>query len=240
MKTSILGVSIDVVTRKEALARLLGFLDGERNRTLFTPNPEFVLEAQKDWDFKDILNGGDLVIPDGIGIVLASKLNEVKIKERVAGCDLILSLFDAVRKDKRRVYLLGGKPGVAEQAKTNMEARYPGLKIVGTHDGYFDAKEERAIIKEIRELQPDILLVGIGFPRQEKWIFKYKNKVPAKLTAGIGGSIDIMAGTVKRAPVVMRKIGLEWLWRLLLQPSRITRIYKLPLFIIKAIQSKNA
>jgi len=238
MKTTILGVDVDAVTKKEALGTLLKFLNGDKNHTLFTPNPEFVLLAQDDWEFKDILNTGDLVVPDGVGIVIASKFNEIKIKERVAGCDLVFSLFDAV-KGTRTVYLLGGKPGVAEKAKINMESKFSGLKVVGFHDGYFEAKEERSIIKEIRELSPDILLVGTGFPKQEKWIFKYKNKIPVKLTAGIGGSIDIMAGTVKRAPAVMRALGLEWLWRLLLQPKRILRIYKLPLFIIKVIQNKN-
>ena len=235
MKTNILGVDIDVVTRSEALAILLGFLDGETNHILFTPNPEFVLEARKDHEFMDILNKGDLVVPDGVGIVLASRITGEKIKERVAGCDLILSLFDEIKDKERTIYFFGGKPGVAEKAKANMEEKYPGLIIIGCSDGYYDKKKERLIIREIQSLKPDILLVFNSFPKQEKWIYEHKKRLPVKLTAGLGGSIDVMAKTVKRAPAFMRKIGLEWFWRLLLQPSRIKRMYKLPLFFFRVI-----
>ena len=233
MKTEILGVKIDAVTESEALDRLLGFLEEEKNHLLFTPNPEMILEAQKDREFMNILNRGDLVVPDGIGVVLASRLMKNKIKKRVAGCDLVYSLFDKIKETGRTVYFFGGAPGVAELAKTNMEKKFPGLKISGCADGYFNKKKEREIIKEIRALKPDVLLVFSSFPKQEKWIFENRNRVPARLTAGLGGSVDIMAGTVKRAPPAMRAVGLEWLWRLMLQPKRITRMYKLPSFLLK-------
>jgi len=234
MKTEILGVKIDAVTKQEALDKLLGFLEGDINHTVFTPNPEFVLEAGKDGEFKNILNKGDLVVPDGVGLIIASRFAGTRLKERVTGCDLVFSLFDAVKDAGRTVYFFGGKPGVAERAKSNMEERYPGLSIVGCSDGYCDKKRERAVIREIQALKPDILLVFNSFPNQEKWIYEHRNRLPVKITAGLGGSVDIMAGTVRRAPALMRRLGLEWFWRLLCQPSRIKRMYKLPWFLIKA------
>ena len=236
-RANILGVMIDAVTKREALSKLLHFLKEDKYHMLFTPNPEFIMEAQKDREFMSILNKGDLVVPDGVGIVIASRLLGEKIKGRVTGCDLILSLFGAV-KGKYSVYLLGGAPGVAEMAKANMEARF-GLNIIGFADGFFDKQKERRIIKEIQKLKPDILLVGTGFPKQEKWIYEHRNRLPVKISAGIGGSIDIMAGTVKRAPKIMRLLGIEWLWRLLLQPRRIKRMYKLPIFLLQVLKSKN-
>ena len=237
MKTEILGVLIDAVTKRQALERLLEFLEGDKNRLLFTPNPEFVLEAQKDREFMEILNKGDLVVPDGIGIVIASRITGANIKSRVTGCDLILSLFGEIKNTGHTVYLFGGKPGVAELAKANMENKYPGLKIAGFSDGYYDKQRERAVIREIQELKPDVLLVFNNFPKQEKWIYHNRNRLPVKITAGLGGSVDVMAGTLKRAPVAFRKVGLEWLWRLIRQPNRIKRMYKLPLFLIKAISA---
>ena len=230
-----MGVGVDAVSKTDALTKLLGFLGEDRLHTLFTPNPEFILEAQNDREFAEVLNKGDLVVPDGIGVVLASRLTDVKIKERVAGCDLIMALFNAIKDTDESVYLFGGKPGVAELAKENMQKKYPGLKIAGCSDGYFDVKKERLIIHEIQRLRPAVLLVGIGFPNQEKWIYRHRHRLPVRIAAGIGGSIDVMAGTAARAPAFMRKIGLEWFWRLLRQPSRIKRMYKLPWFLIKAV-----
>lgn len=239
MKTEVLGVGIDTYTYEEALNKALSFVNEEekKNRIIITPNPEMIMRCQTDEEFKSILEKADLVIPDGIGVVLASKLNQIKIKERVAGCDLIYSLFEKVKFKGNRVYILGAGKGVAEKAKGNMENKFPGLKIVGFHDGYFDEDEELKIINEIKALKPDILLVGLGFPKQEKWIYKNKS-LPVHLSIACGGSIDVMAGTVKRAPVVFQKLGLEWFYRLLKQPSRFFRMLVLPWFMVVVVLGK--
>ncbi len=238
MKIDILGVPFDNLTRKQALERVLEFLNEDRNHLLVTPNPEIVMAAQSDNCLMDILQKAELVIPDGIGIILASRIMKRNIRERVEGCDLILSLFNIIKDTNKTVYLLGGKPGVAEKAKMNMERRYKNLKIVGIHDGYFNKIQEEEIIREVQDLKPDILLVGLGYPRQEKWINSNKDRLPVKISAGVGGSIDIMAGTVKRAPKALRAVGLEWFYRLLDQPRRITRMKQLPLFLIQSIKKR--
>jgi len=240
LKTNILDVPIDVVTREEALNKLLQYLknDSKSNHLLITPNPEMVMRARKDAEFMEIIKKADLVVPDGIGVVMASKLNKEKIKERVAGCDLIFSLFESDKRDELTCYIVGGKPGVAEIAKKNIEARYTGVKVVGLHDGYFDDEKEKKILEEIKNLKPKLLLVGLGFPRQEKWIYKHKKNLPVCMSAGVGGSIDVMAGVVKRAPEIYRKLGLEWFYRLMCQPQRIFRMMILPVFVLHVLLYK--
>ncbi|MDR1532792.1 MAG: WecB/TagA/CpsF family glycosyltransferase [Clostridiales bacterium] len=235
MKTHILGVPVDNVTRNVALARLLKILSGDRHCVLLTPNPEMVMAAQSDEEFMKVFYAADLVVPDGIGIVLASRLNRVKIKERVAGCDLVQELLAAL-PCPASVYLLGGRPGVCEKAAANIESRYKNAKVCGFHHGYFDQREERQILIDIQNKMPDILLVGLGFPKQEKWIYDNR-ELPVKLSAAIGGTLDILAGTAARAPESFRRLGLEWFYRLLTQPSRIGRMFVLPVFALKVLLS---
>lgn len=236
-KTEILGVFFNAISREQALQKALLYLESlDKNHIIYTPNPEMVMAAQKDKEFLKILNSADLVIPDGIGVVYASWLNKLKLKQRVAGYDLITSIFENVKKPTT-VYLLGSQKGVCEIAKKNIEAKYKNIKVVGFHHGYFKEQEQILILNEIQSLKPHILLVGLGFPKQEKWI--YKNRfLPVKISAAIGGSIDVMAGTVKRAPVIFQKLGLEWFYRVLKQPSRIKRVAVFPEFILKTIVSK--
>lgn len=240
MRTEILNVGFDTYTMGEAVNRFLSFLeeDNKHANILITPNPEIVMEANKDKEFFEIIKNAELVIPDGIGVVYASKFNKVKLRERVAGYDLIQNVFYHIKEKNYSVYFLGGAPKVAELAKKKMEEKYKGLKIVGVHDGYFDSSEEEKIIKEINELSPDILLVGLGFPKQEKWAENHRDILNVKAMACIGGSFDAMAGTFKRAPDIFIKLGLEWFYRLIKQPSRITRMYKLPIFMLVVIKEK--
>lgn len=237
MKTTILNVPIDTVSRGEALQRLLFFLGEEKNHLLVTPNPEMVMKAQKDKKFMEILQNADLVVPDGIGLVLASKLGDNKIHERVAGCDLILALFDVIKDMDISAYLLGSAPGVALEAKKNMEKKFKNLRICGVHDGYFNEEEEKQILSEIEALKPELLLVGLGSPRQEKWMYKHRN-LPVRVSAGVGGSIDVMSGRVTRAPMVFQRLGLEWFYRLISQPKRIFRMGNLPLFVLAVLREK--
>ncbi len=238
MKTDILGVKVDVITYDETVKLLLKYLTIDKNHLLVTPNPEMIVEAKNNAEFKNILNSADLVIPDGIGVVFASKLNKAKIKERVPGCDITFSILDKIKDKDFSVYILGAGKNVAEVAKKNMEEKFPGINIVGTHDGYFDEVEEKNIVNEITDKKPDILLVGLGMVKQESWAYKYKDTLPVKVTACIGGTIDVMAGNVKRAPQIFIKLNLEWFYRLLKQPSRFFRILKIPVFVFLCVKSK--
>ena len=238
MKTDILGVGFDVVTMDAAVDRALAFLEESRASAIFTPNPEMVMEARKNPEFKQILNAADLVIPDGIGVVYASKFNKTKLPERVAGYDLLQNIFGKIENTERSVYFFGGAPGVADLAKLKMVEKFPNLKIVGTADGYFDADKEKLIITDIINKKPDILLVGLGFPKQEMWITRHKDDLPARLLVGVGGSFDGMSGKVRRAPDLFIKLGLEWFYRLIKEPKRFKRQLQLPLFMLIVLKEK--
>ena len=247
MKTDILGVRFDNVTRAEATSRVIDYLDDDGfTRTVVTPNPEMVMEAVRNPEFCDILNLANLCVPDGIGIVIASKLLGGGITQRVAGIELIEAVFKQMSADGHecKVFLLGGKPnesglpGVAERAKQQLEQKYSAVRVVGTCDGYFDSEREKLIAEQIGQTQPDLLLVGLGFPKQEMFIDRHRAILNAKVCIGCGGSLDVFAGEVARAPLAFRKLGLEWLYRLIKQPSRLGRMIAFPIFIPRAIAYK--
>ncbi|MCL1877967.1 MAG: WecB/TagA/CpsF family glycosyltransferase [Defluviitaleaceae bacterium] len=234
MKTiEILGIPFAQVTQKDALELLENFLLEPRNHIITTPNPEGVMQARRNPEFAEALRSADLSLADGTGIVMASFLHsrENRLPERVRGVDTTFALFESLaRKREFTAYFLGGRPGVSEQAKANMEARFPSLKVVGHHHGFFSPDDETTILSEINALAPEVLLVCTGMPRAEIWATRNRD-INARLTLCVGGTIDIMAGTVSHAPAFMRKIGLEWLWRLMRQPTRATRMLDIPRFI---------
>ena len=232
-KTKILGVPFDTLTMQQAADKAVSLLDTNGQHYICTPNPEIVMSANEDHELMGILRAADLVTPDGVGVVWASKYSSTKINERVSGYDLVLEIFERIKDTEHTVYMFGGAPGVAEKASQLMMQKYKGLKVVGCHDGYFDEKEERNIIAEIKRLQPSLLLVGLGSPKQEKWIYNNLRLTAAKLAIGIGGSFDVMSGNVKRAPKIFCKLGLEWFYRLVSQPTRFKRMLKLPKFVFK-------
>jgi len=236
----ILGVNISALGFSENLEIALSFLqDGEPAcRMIFTPNPEVIVRANKDAAYHNIINSGDLVVADGIGIIIASFLGRVKINERTTGIDLITGIFQNTHKKGLSCYFLGGKPGVAQKAAGAVMKKFPGVRVAGCADGYFDKKKERVILKEIQRLKPDLLLVGLGFPFQEKWIYENKSRINAKAAIACGGCLDVFAGAVKRAPKLYRKFGLEWFYRLISQPSRFFRMVKLPVFLLKAVSER--
>lgn len=238
MKTSILNVNFNVISFEEALKKLVDFIDEGGNHLLFTPNPEMVMRARNNKKFEDILNNGDLVTPDGIGIVLASKLNKVKINERVGGCDLTLKLLDKLKKNGKTVYILGGKEEICKKAKANILENYAGIQVLGYRNGYFTSSDEKEIVDNIAKLSPDILIIGLGMEKQETFAYKYKDKLNAKVTLCVGGTIDILSGEVKRAPEIFIKFGMEWFYRLITNPSRIGRMSKLPLFVLVVLKEK--
>lgn len=234
----ILGVPFVNISPSEAVDRVVSYLNGNGKSMIFTPNPEMVMEARKNKEFMEILNSSTMNVPDGIGIIYGSKFTQNPIKERVAGYDLMLGVFDKMKDMGKTAYFFGGAPGIADRAKAVIEERFPGLKIVGTANGYFDKEREREIIAEINMLKPDLLLVGIGFPKQEKWIYEHIKGLNIKAAAGVGGSFDGWCGNVPRAPKFFIDNNIEWFYRLIKQPSRIGRMMQLPLFMIVVIRNK--
>lgn len=238
-KTHILGVPFDVVTMEQAVERVKKMLTAEGQHMICTPNPEIVMEAQTDEALMQILKEADLVVPDGVGVVWASKYSEIRLQERVAGYDLTQNLMQALANTEETFYFFGGAPGVAAAAARRMTKEHPGLRIVGVHNGYFDEKEEKKIIQDIKKKAPSILLVGLGAPKQEKWIYENLHTVGAKTAIGVGGSFDVMAGNVKRAPKLFQKLGLEWFYRLISQPTRWKRMMRLPKFALTVLKTRG-
>lgn len=239
-KTDVCGVRFDNISAKEARERLFSALDAEGGSIfLFTPNPEIVMLAENDKEFSDILNSDALVVPDGIGIIKAADILKTPLPERIPGIELGEAMIEYCSKKGSAlpVYLLGGKEGVADLAAEKLCEKYNGLSVCGTHNGYFDANggDNDVLIAEINEKKPALVLVCLGAPKQEKWIYNNASKLPTvRVFAGLGGSLDVFSGNVKRAPAFFCRCGLEWFYRLLCQPSRIKRMCKLPLFLIKA------
>ena len=232
MKTEILGVRFDNLTQQEAAQRGRQLLEEDKFHYVVTPNPEFLLAAEKDPEFRRVLNAADLVLPDGIGVVYSAKILGMPLKERVPGIEFAEAMLSALNDMGGRLYLLGAKPGVAEEAGRRICARYPDLVLCGTHDGYF--KDEQAILPEIAAAKPDLLFVCLGAPKQEKWMARWGRHTGAKLAIGLGGCLDVFAGNVQRAPERWQKLGLEWAYRLKKEPKRIGRMAKLPLVLVKA------
>ena len=233
MKVNVLGVGFDNVTPEEALERGAQLMEQPGFHYVVTPNPEFVLAAEKDKEFQAVLNGADLVIPDGIGVIYSAKLLGTPLKSRVPGIEFSAGMLAHMNKVGGRVFLLGAKPGVAEQAAANISKDYPNLTICGTHDGYF--KEDEPVVQAIKEAKADLLFVCLGAPRQEKFMAKYGPEMGVKLAMGLGGSLDVYAGVVERAPERWQKLNLEWAYRLVKEPKRIGRMAKLPLVLVKSV-----
>lgn len=242
-KVLIMDVPINNVTMEEAANQVVGYLQGTGQHTVFTPNPEIIMEAQDDQEMMTILKKADLVVADGIGVVLASKILKVPtLPERVGGFDLMQNVLNKIKDTEIRVYFLGSKPGVATEAVKNMKKKYPGINIVGESDGYFTQDHEPALINTIKDLNVNLLLVGLGAPRQEKWINQHLENLGVNVAVGVGGSLDVMAGVVKRAPEIYQKLGLEWFYRLITNPKRAKRMMNLPIFgakiMVMAIKGK--
>ena len=231
-KVNILGVLVDKISAEEASCKIMEMLKEDRPHSVFTPNSEIIFMAYKDSEFREILINADILSADGIGVVYASKILKNPIKNRAAGYDIACLLIEKAEKSAHRLFLFGGKEGVAEAAKENLEKKYPFLQIVGTHNGYFKPEEESEIIQKINDSKADIVFVCLGAPAQERWIARCADKTSARVFMGIGGSLDVFAGTAERAPKFWCDMGLEWLYRLIKQPWRFWRMLALPKFAI--------
>ncbi len=233
---NILGVNIDNITAKEALDRAESFLGQDGVSVIFTPNPEIVMAGYENKSFSEVLNSSDMCVPDGIGVVYGAKMIGEPLKERVPGFELCCGLLERMSKTGDGVFLFGSKPGIAELAGENIEKLYPGIKISGVRNGYFSDEDIPGIIGQINSSGAKLLMVCLGAPKQEKWIYDHKNELKVNLCIGAGGSLDVLSGTVKRAPKIFIRLNLEWFYRMCKQPSRIGRFTALPKFVLTVMR----
>ena len=237
MRVNILGVGFDNVTMEQAVAEGVRLLRTEGGHYAVTPNPEIVEICRADPEAMEAVNGADLVLADGIGVIYGAKLQKTPLKARVPGIAFAQKLMERMAQGGDTLYLLGAKPGVAEEAARNLEKQYPGLQIVGTHDGYF--QDDGPVIEDIMASGAAVVFVCLGAPKQEKWMKQNGAATGARLLIGMGGCLDVFSGRVQRAPEVFQRLGLEWLYRVAKEPSRIGRVAKLPLFLVHAAGEKR-
>lgn len=225
------GVKFKRLTKEGALELMAEALNGKTPLRVFTPNLEMLSAAAVCPSVRDLLLEADLLLPDGIGISLLCRRNGITPPPRLTGIDTALELLKYAAENGNSVYLLGGKPSVALRAAEGLRSQLPDLLLCGTHHGYFDPSsdsyENNMVLRDINSHSPSILLVCMGFPRQEEWIIQNANKLPSvRIFMGLGGSLDVWSGDLRRAPRWVQKMRLEWLWRCILQPSRIPRLFK--------------
>ncbi len=242
-KINILKIGFNNLNYDKVLEYLLVILEkGDKNRYFVTPNPELLIIASRDNSYRKILNSADLALPDGAGVVWASKLLGRPLGHRLAGADLMENVCRDVAARPITVGFLGGGPGIAEKTSECLRQKYPGLKVLLTYGGNPDNKTLELIKKETRkkngDKKIDILFVAFGSPKQEIWIADNLKDLPAKLTIGVGGAFDFVSGKIKRAPLWIRKFGLEWIFRLIIQPWRIKRQASLINFVFLVLKEK--
>ncbi len=243
-RVSVLGVEVDRVSLDEAVARVeewlrAGAADG-RLRLVATPNPEIIWAARADRELARALAEADLCVADGVGVVWASRHLGEPVPERVAGADLMERLLELAARRGYRVYFLGTHPEVVARAAEEARRRYPGLVVAGHHHGYFRPEEEEAVVAAVRAARPDLLFVGMGAPRDQVWLWRHRHELGAAVGVGVGGSLDVLACVVRRAPRWVRSLGLEWLYRLAAQPRRWRRMLALPRFAWAVLRADAA
>ena len=237
MRVDVLGVGFDNVTRAEAVDRAMAWLRDGGTHYVVTPNPEIVEVCRDNPAARTAVNGADLVLADGVGVIKGAAMLGTPLRARVPGVEFAAGLMERMAGEGRSLYLLGAKPGVAETAAERLTARYPGLRIAGTHDGYF--QEDGPVIEAIRRSGAEAVFVCLGAPKQELWMAKNGAATGARVLCGLGGSLDVFAGVVERAPKFWCDHGLEWFYRLCKEPRRIGRMMKLPLFLVHVRQERK-
>lgn len=234
---NILGISFSKLKLKETVELINNKVEENSDKTfhIITANPEIAIQIQDDPELKKITLEADLITPDGVGIVFASRLKRNPVPERVTGFDLLLELLKAGNEKGWSFYFFGAEESVNKKVAEYVNENYPNVKIAGRHHGFFNGQEEVKIIADIGQAKPDILIVALGSPLADKWIYKHKNRIPAKVTLGVGGSLDVIAGKVKRTPEIWKKLKLEWLHRRIMMPSRKERQKRLKIFAYRVL-----
>lgn len=230
------GVKVDNVTLEEAAARVEMLIASNQPHLIATPNPEMIVAAQKDAELRNILNNASLRVPDGISMIVVARILGTPLQERVSGIDLMLKLAEVSAVKGYKVFLAGSAPGVADEAARRLKKRFPGLQVVGTYHGYFGG-DDSALLKLILDAGPDLLFVGLGGGRQEKWLNRHLAELKC-VGMGIGGSLDVISGRKKRAPRWIQALYIEWLYRLLTEPQRWKRQLALPQFLYLTLLKK--
>ncbi|MDV6378230.1 WecB/TagA/CpsF family glycosyltransferase [Sporosarcina sp. GW1-11] len=236
MKEEVLGVSVNTENYDELIPKVFANIDEGKKSLVVAINPEKLMKAKEDPELKALLNRAEFQIPDGIGVILASKLKKGQIRSRVTGIDMMDRIVQEAAVRGKRIFLYGAKPGVAEAAAAKLQTMYPEIQIAGVQHGY--EKDVQVVLDAINQAQPDILFVAMGSPKQEQWIEQHREHLYPTLFQGVGGSFDVLAGNIKRAPIAFQKMGAEWLYRLLLEPSRIKRQMNLPKFLVEVYKKK--
>ncbi len=238
-RLEILNFPVDLIKMDEAVCFVENKIANRKFCHVVTINPEMIMNGRKNIELGNILKQADLIVPDGIGVIIALKYYGIKNIPRLPGIELSLNLLKKCSEKKYKIGFLGAQKDVMEEACNNIKSKYPGVEIVFKQDGYFTEKDESVIIEEIIKAQPQILFVALGVPKQELFINRHKNLLSFATMIGVGGSFDVWAEKVKRAPVFFRKFGLEWLYRTIKQPARFKRIFPvLPVFLIKVLLHK--
>lgn len=237
-RIDVLGVEFDDMDIVEAVELAMGFMEERRCAYAVTPNPEIVLECRKNRKLAAAVRAADMVLPDGVGVIYASRILGTPIKNRLPGIDFASALMARMSECGKKVFLLGAKTGVAELAAERLTERYPGLEVCGVNDGYFEEEDNELVLEKINALSPDLILVCLGAPKQEIWMKNNAELLNAGLMIGLGGALDVYAGVVERAPRKWRKLGLEWLYRLIKEPRRIKRMIKLPGILFAALRRR--
>ena len=237
MKHQIFGLEIDNLTLKEACDKVEALIQEGGTHHIVTANPEILYASLTNKALYQTIQKASLVTADGNGILLAGKILKTPFKERVTGIDLAEALIQTSEKTGHRIYFLGGKVGISQKAREKMQKRYPNAKIVGDYHGYFK-DDVASVLADLKEKKPDILLVAMGSPYQENFIKAYQEELQLPIAIGVGGTLDVFSGEVKRAPKWIQKLKLEWAYRILGDPKRWRRALVLPKFVLAVIKSK--
>lgn len=236
MKEQILGVQVNTENYDQLIPKVFRNIEDKKKSLVVAINPEKLMKAKEDPELKALLNRAEFQIPDGIGVIIASKLQKGTIRSRVTGVDMMDRVVREAARTGHAIFLYGAKPGVADKAAQQLQQTYPDLIVAGTQDGYEPDTDK--VIDIINQAQPSILFVAMGSPKQEQWIEQHRDKLHPTLYQGVGGSFDVLAGNVKRAPAIFQRFGTEWLYRLIIEPSRLQRQMNLPKFLFEVFKQK--
>lgn len=238
-RARVLGVPVDLVTMESALAFIEERIRSREPSTIVTLDAAGVMLARESPQFGEIVRQAELVTPDSVGILWALRRKGQPLTSTVSGVNLMAEIC-ALSADKGyRIYLLGAAPGIAELAAERLRLRYPGCHIVGTRHGFFPEDSDEVVARDVAAAKPDVLLVAMGMPAQERFITRTRSIIAAPVAIGVGGSFDVFSGKTKRAPRLVQRLRLEWLWRVILNPKKISKVKALPRFVLAVLRDRS-